>query len=111
MIKLDKNGLVVNNISKIDGTDVFEAIDSKISLDEASENFLSLNGGTLSGNITFERFDTGNRSIGFKPSEGANAIFYTTTYESSDSNKGRFAIGSSDGKNMCWLTGSSDGNL
>lgn len=111
MIKLDKNGLVVNNISKIDGTDVFEAIDSKISLDEASENFLSLNGGTLSGNITFERFDTGNRSIGFKPSEGANAIFYTTTYESSDSNKGRFAIGSSDGTNMCWLTGTSDGKL
>lgn len=111
MIKLDKNGLVVNNISKTDGTDVFEAINSKMSLDEASENFLSLNGGTLSGNITFERFDTGNRSIGFKPSEGANAIFYTTTYESSDSNKGRFAIGSSDGTNMYWLTGDSAGEL
>lgn len=111
MNKLDKNGLVVNNIYKTDGTDVFEAIDSKMSLDEASENFLSLNGGTLSGNITFENTDIGNRSIGFKSEEGANAIFYSVSYSASDSNKGRFAIGSTNGKTVYWLTGSSEGNL
>lgn len=123
MNKLDKNGLTVNTISKTDGTNVFDEIDSKITLDEASENFLSLNGGTingdlkvLEGNIKINKHllvneGTNNIDIGYPYADksGAYIAFRSATY--SDSQPGHFIMSATDGTNTRQLEVCSSGTL
>ena len=123
MNKLDKNGLTVNTISKTDGTNVFDEIDSKITLEEASENFLSLNGGTingelkvLEGNIKINQHllvneGTRNIDIGYPYADksGAYIAFRSATY--SDIQPGHFIVGVTDGTNTRQLEVCSSGTL
>lgn len=93
-------------------TAAINALEAERNVTEFSESFAKLDrDNTFSGNIIFEKIDTEFRSIGFNRTEGANAIFYTTTNED-DSLKGRFTIAAQkDENNAKYLVGKPDGTL